>query len=93
MRKAGVSALRRPVVDDFAGLQRDGARAIAQRVFDLMQRNQNGDAVARLRSARISITRRAELGSSEAIGSSAIDEFGALHERAGDGGALLLSAG
>src|SRR6516165_11978332 len=35
----------RPVVDDPAGLEPDGARAIAQRVFDLMQRDKNGDAV------------------------------------------------
>src|SRR3981189_3225866 len=49
-------------------------------------------------SARMSITRRAEPGSSEAIGSlapprAAPSHQGALHEGACDGGALLLTAG
>ena len=84
---------RRAVEHDLAGLERDGARAIAHRVFDLMQRDQDGDAVAPVHvgqdvhdAARgIRIERGDRLVGDE--------ELGALHEGAGDGGALLLAAG
>ena len=37
---------RRSIVRDLAGLQRDRARAIFQRVFDLVQRYEDGEAVS-----------------------------------------------
>ena len=48
---------------------------------------------SRLMRARISITRRDDSGSSEAIGSSASTTLRALHQRARDRRALLLAAG
>src|SRR5262249_22433487 len=41
----GCQRLRRAVVYDLSRFQRDSARAIAERILDLMQRYQNGDAI------------------------------------------------
>src|SRR5215472_14204145 len=83
---------RRPVIGDPAVLERDRARAVAQRVFDLMQRHQHRDLVGAVEvgedvhhTARRSRIERGD----RLVGD---DELGALRQGAGDRGALLLAA-
>src|SRR5262245_45708929 len=44
-QEVGCQCARWPVIDDATIAQRDRAPAIAQRIFDLVQRNQHGDVV------------------------------------------------
>ena len=54
-----------------ARLHRNGASAKAPRIFNLVERDENRDAVVAVDPTSDSITRRAAAGSSEAMGSSA----------------------
>src|SRR5262244_846434 len=82
-----------PVVNDLARSQRNRARAVRQRVLDLMQRDEDGDAVLAVHVGK-NVHDPTRGGGVERSDRLVRDQkLGALHQRAGDGGALLLAAG
>src|SRR5262245_51781032 len=91
--KAGGQRIRRAVIDDAPVAQRDRARAIGERIFDLVQRHQHGDLV-------LTIERREDVHDAargpwieRGDGLIGDQHRGALHQRPGDGGTLLLATG
>ena len=83
----------RAIEDDAARLHGNGARAKAARIFDLVQRHEDGDAVIAV-DAHEGLHHAARRGGIER-GDRLIGEqnLGALHKGAGDCRALLLAAG
>src|SRR5215475_4099721 len=82
-----------PVVNDLARSQRDRARAVRQRVLDLVQRDEDGDPILPVHVGENvhDPTRRGGIERSDRLIRD--QKLGALHQGAGDGRALLLAAG
>src|SRR6266446_9334519 len=81
------------VVNDLARFQRDRARAVRQRVLDLVQLDEDGDPVLPVHFGK-NVHDPTRGGGIERSNRLIRDQkLGALHQGTGDGGALLLAAG
>ena len=88
-----VQAAGRTVIDDLSGLQRHQARAVAQRIVDLVQTDHDADGLSGVQVAQqlhhLPRRRRIQRGH-RLVGQ---DDLGALDQGPGDRRPLLLAAG